>query len=92
MPLFPFICKVLSLPGIGVLNSMCNWQSPKYSFVRIEPEPGTTTIVPSFIAHFADPPSFPAASHFVRSFPSNRMIASEGALVPTPGVTFGGTG
>ena len=95
MPLLPFIWSVFFGPGCGVLNSMCNWQSPKYSRVCIGPEPGTMTIAPSSTFHFASTgrPSFTGEHHFDKSLPSNKIIASDGASPGfSAGTTLGGFG
>ena len=57
----------------------------------MSPVLSATVILPSsFRIHGASPPL--ALSHASNEVPSNKTIASLGALPLAPGVTFGGTG
>src|SRR3954463_737858 len=63
---------------------MCNWQSPKLSFVLISPWPTIATPSSTF--------QFSPFSHFDKSLPSNRTVASDGgSAFVFPGVTTGGS-
>src|SRR5436305_1138338 len=85
------------LTSLGAAHSMCNWQSPNLSLVRISPVAGATCITPSLISHLAGLPSF-ADSHFDKSDPSNSTTASDGGWpgcsgeLNVPGVTTLGCG
>src|SRR5579859_5151629 len=95
MPLLPRPWS-LSCGGSGSAHSTCNWQSPKACLVLMSPVPGATTMAPSTVFHCAGPPFL--LTHFERSLPSKRTMASEGGLpgasgvLAVPGVITGGTG
>src|SRR5437867_6251990 len=82
----------------GAAHSTCNWQSPNFSFVRIIPDFGTHSIAPSLTIHLVGTPTPSSDSHFDRSLPSNRTIASDGGFpgcateLNVPGVTTAGCG
>src|SRR5260221_876698 len=65
--------------------------SPNVCLVLMSPAPLTIVTAPSFTSHLASPSL--ADDHLLRSFPSNRTMASEGASAQeAPGVTFLGLG
>src|SRR5262245_38034696 len=78
------------LGGVGARHSMCSWQSPNPSRVSIMPAPGTTSIAPSTILHFAGPCVLSDDRHLASDFPSNSTIASDGGGAGTkaPGLTI----
>src|SRR5690348_13821242 len=70
---------------------MCNWQSPNACLVWMFPVPGAISNAPSTTFHFGAFPSAPC--HADMSFPSKRIVASDGAAPGVaPGVTAVGTG
>ena len=76
-------------------HSMCIWKSLNFCLVWISPFFLFTVKTPSCTSHSAAPPF--TLSQAERSLPSNKTIASEGAVKPppfksVPGVTTGGTG
>src|SRR4051794_17922515 len=77
----PWLCP---FGGVGADHSMCNWQSPKLSFVLMSPWPTVATPFLTF--------QFSPFSHFDRSLPSKRTVASEGgSAFVLPGATTGGS-
>ena len=76
----------------GTHHSICNWKFSNFCFVRMSPFFLSTVKTPSFTIHSAGPPL--AFCQAERSFPSNRTMASEGALfvLMSPGVTTFGCG
>ena len=77
----------------GTCHSMCSWKLPKLSRVWISPFFLLTVNTPSCTSHSAGPP-LPLLVHALRSLPSNRTTASDGAelVAMSPGVTTLGCG
>src|SRR5688572_26216568 len=92
MPLLLRAWPVSSFPSpplifVGVIHSTCSCTSQKDSLVFISPVLGATVKTPFFTSHFASPPSAPC--HWRSDFPSNKTIASDGALFSLAVTTAG---